>query len=113
MQVAGAETALHQHRIDPSAELETDRRQYSDVPEAEFLVQPDRGRVLAVADHRNHLAFAGVFAASYQLREQRTADAFAGEIRMHVNRVLHRVAISRTRAVDAGVRITCNSTAGF
>ncbi len=54
-------TALHEDRIQPSPELETNIFQQPRILKAEAAVQVDRGLVAAVADDRNHLMHAARF----------------------------------------------------
>src|SRR5215207_10778443 len=74
--VPRAEGALHQRRVAPAAELETDRGEAARMNEAEARVQGDRGRHV-VADHRHHLPEAAALAFLDQAREERPADAAA------------------------------------
>src|SRR5688572_16224827 len=52
--VAVAEAALHEHRIDPTAELEADRIERADLAKAELAMERDRGRIRAIADDGDH-----------------------------------------------------------
>ncbi len=52
------EAELHDHAVDPAAQLEPDRAQQRRALEAEALMQPDRGAVARVADDRDHLSHA-------------------------------------------------------
>src|SRR5438477_1797108 len=91
-----AERALHQHRVNPTAELEPDRREDADVGKAQRFVQADRGDRLAATDHGDHLAVAEFGAAFDQGREQPAADPaphFAG---IDIDRVLERVAVANS-----------------
>jgi hypothetical protein len=66
---------LHQHSVDPLAELESDRFQRSHCAEAETFMQHKRSRVLAIADNGKHLPPWSLLAPLDQFREQRSADA--------------------------------------
>src|SRR5436190_9599927 len=81
-----AQRALHQHDVDPPAELETDRLENADLPKTERLVEADRGDGLAPADHRDHLAVAELGATREQRRQQRPADAAPDFRRVDIDR---------------------------
>src|SRR5579875_2923791 len=101
----GSERALHQHDVDPIAELEADRRQQADADEAERLVQPDRRPLLAPADHRHHLPIAEPAAAPDQIGQQGPTDAAADLVRRDIDRILERETVGRARAVRPGIAI--------
>src|SRR6266536_1811975 len=73
----GAQLALHQHRVEPAAELEADVPQGADHAKPETLMQRDGGRIVAVADHGDHLAPLARLAARNQLCQQGASDAHA------------------------------------
>jgi 2-dehydropantoate 2-reductase len=54
--VAAAERPLHDHGVDPAAELETDRAQRAGAQESHARVQADGRGLRAIADHRDQLA---------------------------------------------------------
>ena len=56
--VAAAEMALHEHAVDPAAELEADRAQRADAQKSAGCMHADGRGVCAVADHRDDLAVA-------------------------------------------------------
>src|SRR5687767_5020926 len=91
--VAGAERALHEHAVDPAAELEADRGQIPGGCEAEAAVQSDRSAVSAVADDGQHLSPRAALATSDELSEQCSADAASVEPAIDVDGIFHRVAV--------------------
>src|SRR5690606_23085914 len=84
------EQALHQGEIEPAAELDADLAHVADLPEAEFLVQADRGDILRLdgADH-------GVHAACPRTGDQRleegSANPPAAPAGCDIDRMLDRV----------------------
>ena len=105
--------ALHQHRVAPFAMLVSDRPQRAHGMEALAGVQRQRGRVAAVAHHGQHLAPAGRGAALDQRGQQLAADAESAAAGLHVDRVFHRVAVGRARAVRRGVGIAHHLAVDF
>src|ERR1043166_9655340 len=109
--VAGTERALHQHDVEPAAEFESGRLQRADHTEAQRAVEPDRGRVAAVADHGDHLAEAAALARFEQRLEQRAADALTLAAGLDVDRVLDGVAVGGARPVGGGIGIADDAPA--
>ena len=68
--------------------LEADRPQQSGALKAVRLVQPDGGRIIAVADNRDHLAIAERRASLDQRRQQDAADAPTVQGGVHIDRIL-------------------------
>src|SRR5437899_11373869 len=68
---------LHHDDIDPAAEFETDRRQYTHMGETEPLMQADRAGRLASAAHRDHLPVSEPAATRDPPLQQSPAEAAA------------------------------------
>src|SRR5438876_9225288 len=84
---ARPELPLHHDDIDPAAEFETDRRQYTHMGETEPLMQADRAGRLASADHRDHLPVAELAATRDHLFQQSPAEAAADLAGLDIDRI--------------------------
>src|SRR5215472_849335 len=71
---AFTELPLHQNRVDPAAELETDCGQNSASRETERLVQADRRPLIAAPDDSDHLAISEFVTALDERRKERPPD---------------------------------------
>src|SRR5262245_31198253 len=111
--IAGPEGPLHEHAVDPAAELEAHGAQCARAQETARRVHADRRLVRAVADHGDDLPVAEVRAAPDQLVEQPLADAAAGHVVPDVDRVLERVAVGAARAVRRAVTVAGDVDAVF
>ena len=107
------ERALHQHGVEPAAELEADVLDRADEAEAGGAVQFDRWRLRRVADDCDHLAKPALLRLGDEPVEQRPADAAAMQRRRHVDRILDAEAIGRTRPVGARIGIAGERAVGL
>src|SRR5665213_3319787 len=89
--ISGTKRALHQYGIEPAPVLPPDRGHCTDQGEAELLMQPDRTFVVAVANHRDHLAELEAGNFSDKMLEQARADAATLNAVAHINRIFDRV----------------------
>ena len=103
---------LHQHAVEPAVELEADRGEGADVAETRRLVQPDRGRLCRIADHRDHLPVAALLGFNEQPVEQRASDAAAMRLRCDVDRILDGEAVGRPRAIGPGIGVAQDCAVG-
>src|SRR5688500_17914783 len=103
--VAFTERALHDHAVDPAAELEAHRPQCAGVRETEAAMERDRAGIRAVADHCDHLTPPSTLAARDQLAKKRRSDALATHALGDVDRVLDGVAVGGPRAIARGVAV--------
>ena len=62
--------------------------QRADHLETEARVHADRADIFGIADHRDHLALAGLGRVLDQLRHQRLADALSAHVLAHIDAVL-------------------------
>jgi hypothetical protein len=92
---ARSKGALHQDAVGPAPVFESDGLEQAGLLEPERLVQALRWYVGDV-DIGDHLTTAGSGAGVDQRRQQTPANAGIEMIRVHVNGVLHRVAVGRT-----------------
>src|SRR5438094_8163208 len=90
---AQSKLALHHGDIDPSPELETNRRQYPDMGETQPLMQADRTERLATADHCNHLSIAELGTPRDHLFQQGSAETVTDFVGLDIDRILERETI--------------------
>jgi hypothetical protein len=103
--MSGPQRTLHQHAVEPAAELEADVLQGARHLEAAGGMEPDRRDLRAVADHRHHLALADLRAFLDQRRQQRLADTLPDRILVDIDRILDGEFIGRPRPPVAGIGI--------
>src|SRR5262249_5200583 len=96
---------LHEHAVEPAAELESAIRETADHGEPERPVQFDRRRIGGIADYRDHLPEAARFAVGDHPLEQRAAEAATLRFRSDVYRVLDREAVGGPRTIGTGIGI--------
>jgi hypothetical protein len=77
--IAFAERSLHQHCVDPLAQLEADGLEGADDTESQPEMKCDGAGIAAIADDRQHLPPRSLFAAGDEFPEQRSANALAVE----------------------------------
>ena len=106
-----AEGALHDHRVQPAAELAADVLQNSDQAEPGLLVQADRCDVGGVADDRHHLTHAAAGGVAHHRVQESPPDALTARKGRDVDRVLDRVAVAWPGAIGAGIGIARDSSA--
>src|SRR5258708_6012125 len=94
-----SQRALHQHAVEPAAELEADIVEGADQAEACGTVQLDRARIGGIPDDRDHLAEAALLRCDDQLLEQRAADSPTLRLRRDIDRVLDTPMIGRPVAI--------------
>src|SRR4029450_7972787 len=99
---AGPQRPLHQHAVEPTAELEADIVECADHAEAGGAMQLDGGNIGGIPDHRAPLPEPTHFCLGDQPLEQRAAYSAALRYRRDVDRILHAPAISRAGAMGAG-----------
>src|SRR4051812_3707842 len=107
--VARPQRALHQHAVEPAAELEADILNGADHPKAAGGMEAYGGGLRRIADHRHHLAFAERRALLDQHRQQRPADALPDRILVDIDRVLDGELVGRTRPPVAGIGVAQHS----
>src|SRR5580704_1953485 len=107
---ARTERALHQHRVDPPPEFETDAGQYANMGKAERRVQADRRQGLATADYRDHLAVPELGRLFDNPSEQRPADTASGFAGIDIDRILERKPVADPRPIRPGVAIADHLT---
>ena len=105
LKIPGSQGPLHQHGVEPAAELEADVLQRSDHLETARGMELDRRRLCGIADHRHHLALAERRALLDQHRQERLADTLADGVLVDVDRILDREFICRPRPPFAGIGI--------
>ncbi len=95
---AGPKRPLHQHGVEPFAELVARILQRPGEREPGRLVEVDRGDVVAVADERDHLAKIARGRFVDQFAQELPADALPARFRRQIDRILDRVVIGRAVA---------------
>src|SRR5262245_35446317 len=76
-------------------------------------MQGDGRRILAVPDHRNHLAAFALDTAGDERGEQRVTGAAAAQIVVDIDRVLDRESISRPQTVGRRIAVADHTTTRF
>ncbi len=106
--VACAQLKLHKMRIKPAAMLESYRFQHASVAEPQRAMQPHRSQIVVTGDHRHNLTETARLGEAKGFRQQCTACATAGTLRMEVNRICQRKAVGLTRAIGCKIAVSNN-----
>src|SRR4029453_2068840 len=103
------ERALHDDRVQPAVELESNVLQRADMNEAASSVQSDRGLIGGVSDDGDDLVIAFLATDAKHVFGQGTTNAPADAVGGHVDRILERVSIGPPRTIPADVAVTEHS----
>ena len=106
------ERTLHDRRIRPVAEFESDRRQITHLPEPEGFVQLNRGTIGSI-DIANHLPISRRSTSVDELGQKQPADARMQMVRVDIDRMFDDVTIGRPLAKGHRISVANHSPVQF
>ena len=106
---AVAELPLHENRVQPTLEFETDGLQRANLAKAEYFVKPDRGKIPAVADDGNDLVKISDRTLGKKGAHQASTQALSHAIRTNVDRIFNRVPVGRPHPIRSNMGVADDS----
>jgi hypothetical protein len=106
---AVAEFPLHENRVQPTLEFETDGSQRANPAKAEYFVKPDRGNIRAVPNDGNDLLKISGRTLGKKGAHQASPQALSRTIGTNVDRIFNRVPVGRPRPIRSNIGVADDS----
>jgi hypothetical protein len=106
---AVAEFPLHENRVQPTLEFETDGSQRANPAKAEYFVKPDRGNIRAVPNDGNDLLKISGRTLGKKGAHQASTQALSRTIGTNVDRIFNRVPVGRPRPIRSNIGVADDS----